>query len=685
MRNPLLSKKLKQSPMRLLIIDDHQMSFNQIVAVLEQHEHDVQATLLDDFSSFEKQLQQPWDIIIFGRAYDLKVEQALSLLYTSEQAYVPFLLLRQAEYQAHHYQQFLTKGVYDLVDLSELNVFYLSVMRALAFSRLQQSQLKLSSELETVQTQAQFLTQESRKAVARIHEGIHMSANAEYVALFDFNHENDVIGLPLLDVLQPEDPNSFKARFKKINQGQLELGRFSFNSLNPVLAAHNPQTIEFTRSPTAPHDLQVNMQRPVEAQVPAVQSAEPVLQQHQRLNRYLQQHPAAFNAMVLFSLASFPNEALAPQWHTPKDYLASMHAFLKEQTHAAIFELDPPLYAGVFQAESKEKLESKLISLSSLLKPQLLAVGQATYPLHLRIGYCVLPEVMDDAAQLQYLMDAAFRQALPQSSNERIEGNIELNLQQVEPSQDLDLLGTLSHSLANGQVQLKYQQIYDKQDTNLHSYEVTSGFIYENQWYELNDLHELHADPELSIKVDRWILVEACKQLHNFITQYPDAKLIVNLNKSVLLSDASFAELVAKLLSIIGSKEKRSLCLQFAEQDLSAHFADAQKQITLLQEQGVAVSLRHFGCSVYSDSILKQVALNGLSLHTDLTQYLANESKTAELQQRLHEWHEIRAVDVLLRGLDDMTLFANAWNVDARYIQGEYFQKKVDHLIGLDD
>ncbi|MFE1970991.1 hypothetical protein ACFMJR_19385 [Acinetobacter baumannii] len=46
---------------------------------------------------------------------------------------------------------------------------------------------------------------------------------------------------------------------------------------------------------------------------------------------------------------------------------------------------------------------------------------------------------------------------------------------------------------------------------------MTSGFIAGEQWYDLNDLSDLKEDAELSIQLDRWILVEACKQLHNFI------------------------------------------------------------------------------------------------------------------------------------------------------------------------
>ena len=55
-RNPLLSKKLKRTETRLLIIDDNQIRYNQIRDLLTSNEYQVDAVLLDDLQSFEKQL-----------------------------------------------------------------------------------------------------------------------------------------------------------------------------------------------------------------------------------------------------------------------------------------------------------------------------------------------------------------------------------------------------------------------------------------------------------------------------------------------------------------------------------------------------------------------------------------------------------------------------------------------------
>src|SRR5690606_23217886 len=50
------------------------------------------------------------------------------------------------------------------------------------------------------------------------------------------------------------------------------------------------------------------------------------------------------------------------------------------------------------------------------------------------------------------------------------------------------ILKALSECLERGEIHLKYQQLYDKEDTRLYTYEVTSGFIFENKWQDISSL-----------------------------------------------------------------------------------------------------------------------------------------------------------------------------------------------------
>lgn len=700
-RNPLLSKKLKRTETRLLIIDDNQIRFNQICEQLTANEHRVQAYLLDDIKNFEKQLHLTWDLVIFGRAYDLKVDQALTLIRASQQPNLPLLLLKPDDYDATQYTSYVRKGIYDIINLDYPERFYFGLIRALSFSRLQQSQEQLMTELENAQSQAQALVEDSSKAVAIIQEGIHAQANAEYLQLFGLKSEDDLIGLPLLDLLQPQDITDFKFRFKKVSQGQFEHGRFDIHSQNPLLAKQNPLKIEFVGAADDAIQITIDIENTAQNTVPAQTTADKAAAKpstYQLVNRTLAKQPSSANALVVFSLANCPESIFQADWQTTKNYFTNIQNFLKEQTNVPLFNVSNGLVVGLFQAESPAILESKLIGLNSLTKPQLLTVDQHTYPLNLRIGYVPFTPDIQNESSFEQLISQGFANALPQPQEQHNSGLTldlsfgESNLNVIESAaavpqsySESAIIAAIRQSLDRGEIHLKYQQLYDKQDTNLYTYEVTSGFIFNSEWKSLTGLIDLAEDPELSIKLDRWILVEACKQLHNFITQYPEAKLIINLNKFVLLQDRSFPEFVSKLITIIGSRLSHPLILQFSEEDISQNLGDAQKQISLLRQHGAEISLRDFGHSIYSESILKQVDIHYLTLHSALTEKLAADNSTQELQEQLSIYSEIKPVEVLLRDLNDMNLFANAWNVDARFIQGDYFQKKLDHLIDVQD
>ena len=700
-RNPLLSKKLKRTETRLLIIDDNQIRFNQICEQLTANEHRVQAYLLDDIKNFEKQLHLTWDLVIFGRAYDLKVDQALTLIRASQQPNLPLLLLKPDDYDATQYTSYVRKGIYDIINLDYPERFYFGLIRALSFSRLQQSQEQLMTELENAQSQAQALVEDSSKAVAIIQEGIHAQANAEYLQLFGLKSEDDLIGLPLLDLLQPQDITDFKFRFKKVSQGQFEHGRFDIHSQNPLLAKQNPLKIEFVGAADDAIQITIDIENTAQNTVPAQTTADKAAAKpstYQLVNRTLAKQPSSANALVVFSLANCPESIFQADWQTTKNYFTNIQNFLKEQTNVPLFNVSNGLVVGLFQAESPAILESKLIGLNSLTKPQLLTVDQHSYPLNLRIGYVPLTQDIQNESSFEQLISQGFANALPQPQEQHNSGLTldlsfgESNLNVIESAaavpqsySESAIIAAIRQSLDRGEIHLKYQQLYDKQDTNLYTYEVTSGFIFNSEWKSLTGLIDLAEDPELSIKLDRWILVEACKQLHNFITQYPEAKLIINLNKFVLLQDRSFPEFVSKLITIIGSRLSHPLILQFSEEDISQNLGDAQKQISLLRQHGAEISLRDFGHSIYSESILKQVDIHYLTLHSALTEKLAADDSTQELQEQLSIYSEIKPVEVLLRDLNDMNLFANAWNVDARFIQGDYFQKKLDHLIDVQD
>ncbi|WP_173911215.1 EAL domain-containing protein [Acinetobacter sp. Marseille-Q1618] len=733
-RNLLLSKKLKLSETRVLIIDDNQIRYNTLMELFQSNDHLAQGLLLDDLKSFEKQLNTSWDLIIFGRAYDLKMEQAVTLIQASEQVNIPVILIRPTEYKPEQYEYFIHKGIYDIIDLKEPERCYISLVRALSYSRTLQSKQRLLQDLESAKTQAQSLVEEQHKASAFIEEGIHTQANPEYLQLFGLSSEDDIIGLPVLDILQPEDLNDFKNRFKKISQGQFDYGRFDIKTRNQNAQSKNPLRIEFlpgleedslhltievasTKAKVISHDTSVSGSSPSTTSVVFAQ-----------INRAMINQPAKANALIVFSLAQCPNEVLELSWQDLLKYFEGIQSFIKEQTNQNVLNIDTGVYGILLQAGSESLLDSRISNLNVLQKPQLLEINQKTYSFHLKIGSASIQTERFNEAHFSELVVQAYNSRLSSQQSESDlqmsaslqETQIELapiqledeatpialeldttpeqstptviipNVEAPTPVQNIQLtdspiLRQITEKLEQGEIRIKYQQLYDKQDTNLYTYEVTSGFIYENQWKKISNLVELDDDIELSIKLDRWILVEACKQLHNFIHQYPAAKIIVNLNRHVLFHDKQFPELISKLITIVGSRATHPIILQFDEEDIAKNIVEAQKHIAILREYGADIAIRRFGSTISSEAILQQSDITHLTLDEKYTQMLAKDTTLQSLQEMIQKYMEIKPVEFLLIQLDDMSAFANAWNVDARFLQGDYFQKKLDQLTDVQD
>ncbi|MDQ9948523.1 MULTISPECIES: EAL domain-containing protein [Acinetobacter] len=702
MRNSLLSKKLKRTETRLLIIDDNQLRYNQILNLLLGNDYQVQALLLDDLKSFEKQLNTPWDAIIFGRAYDLKIEQTLSLIQASEQPNLPVLLLQPEDYQSQQYQTYIQKGIYDVVPLEPLDYFYITLIRTLSYSQLLQTEQRLTNELETIHSHTQTLVNNSHKAVALFQEGMHVKANTEYLNLFGFKQEEEIIGLPILDVLQPNDLNVFKQRFKKISLGQFDQARFEILSQHTAIAGNNALKLEFI--PSQEEDaVQLTIDYQLDLKTPAntlfSEKSYGVNTPWQQINRQLSSYPAQANALILFRLNQCPERVFQQDWQTPAQYFNQLISFLKEHAQMPIFNIELGAYVGILQAENSTVLNAQLASLQSLQKEHLLKINELNYSIQFKLSYAPITESLNEDSFAK-LLNQTSQQELPKAKSEielaptidiiapepvKSPISLDLSLEQVDAPLPSSLLQQLKQRLARSEIHLKYQQIYDKHDQETHNYEVTSGFISDDQWYDINDLAELREDSELSIQLDRWILVEACKQLHNFITQYPKAKLIINLNIDILLKDKSLPELISKLLTIIGSKLESPLVLQFSEQAVQPHLATVQQHIARLRQHGAEISIRDFNSSTYSESILQQLDVQYLKLQSKETELLKSDEGLARLQEKVLNYLTVKPVGILLSDLDDMNLFANAWNVETRFLQGRYFQKKLDRLTDVQD
>lgn len=240
----------------------------------------------------------------------------------------------------------------------------------------------------------------------------------------------------------------------------------------------------------------------------------------------------------------------------------------------------------------------------------------------------------------------------------------------------------LSEQIENNALQLSFQQLYDKEDIDTHIYEITASFTDEKgNVVDLESYEAINHNPALATKLDRWLLVEASKRLHQFLQTSPKARIVVNVHE-VSLQDSTLIALLSKLVNLINSKYTRPLILQLREQDMIRDLELSKRFGKALLDNNIGLSVKDFGSSVYSVNLLQSVPMKFARLAEEFTEQLKDDEKLVELQEKLDAFKELNAeTQFLIQGLDDMSAFANAWNVDVRYLQGNYFQAKQSNFL----
>lgn len=706
-------KKLQRHMIRFLMIDSQQTAFNAISTALEEQHYTAQGKLLDDVASFEKALNLQWDAIIFNNAYDFDYKKALTLIEDKGKA-TPLILLSDLDPTYPDILEAYQLGTYVVCSAINYDYLTLCIYRASVHTRLVRRENQLSLEIDNLQQQTQTLVETTEHAVAIFQEGVHVSFNDQYAKLFGAKNTDEFVGLPILDILQPSDTQDFKQQFKRLSKGDFSQANFIIQTQNQNPHDKNlPLQFSATEFDDEPA-LQLVILNESNQKNAAKTGNEIFISPNQLqlpISTGLIDKPCV--ALLTFSLESIPTGLLQYSWDYFSQYCKNIEINLINTTVKKIYRIAEHVFVAILPLNNEAQLQQiNHVILEHL--PKTADVHGNIFNVELAVGSVVIKDINvdDDIAQL---VRTAQQQKVASINSSPL-----LSLEPTTPESDLipafkteePLVVPSNPGLSLGEViaedkntdkhnpfaskvttsdgshqslleqiednslKLHFQQLYDKEDIDTHLYEVTGSFTHEGKVIELESYDGLNTNPELAVKLDRWILVEASKRLHQFLNSCPKARIVVNMH-SASFTDNSLVTLLTKLVSLINSKYTKPLILQFQEDSILTDMDNATQFIQSVQEYGIGIAINGFGESSYSTTILSHVKPIYAKLAPQFGDFLQTDDGIVELQEKLDSFKEKHAdLKFVLAPLNDMTTFANAWNVDARYLQGSYFQAK---------
>lgn len=116
-------------------------------------------------------------------------------------------------------QAAFAQGVEDVVADEFPAHFVHAVLRAHRNLLSRRRQRELELRLQESQRRCQLLLDESRDAIAYVHEGMHIYANQAYRELFGYDDMEELSCMPLVDLIRTDPPRQLKNELKKVGQG----------------------------------------------------------------------------------------------------------------------------------------------------------------------------------------------------------------------------------------------------------------------------------------------------------------------------------------------------------------------------------------------------------------------------------------------------------------------------------
>ncbi|HKJ94115.1 MAG TPA: EAL domain-containing protein, partial [Gammaproteobacteria bacterium] len=210
--------------LRLVIAEESVNDAEQLISVLRNAGIAVRPTRVEDDEDLEKALStQGQDLFLCAPGLDgLPLEKGLRVLEQSGKD-IPTLALTDAE-DATLRGELMELGAVDLVAKSDTHHFLLTVQRELRSLQGRRRARQLEAALRETERRCRTLLDSSRDAIAYVHDGMHVYANKSYLERFGFDEFEDIEGLPVLDLVSPDDQGRFKEFLRRTarNPGEEE-------------------------------------------------------------------------------------------------------------------------------------------------------------------------------------------------------------------------------------------------------------------------------------------------------------------------------------------------------------------------------------------------------------------------------------------------------------------------------
>jgi EAL domain-containing protein (putative c-di-GMP-specific phosphodiesterase class I) len=194
------------------------------------------------------------------------------------------------------------------------------------------------------------------------------------------------------------------------------------------------------------------------------------------------------------------------------------------------------------------------------------------------------------------------------------------------------------------------------------------------------DFLKLADETGIIVSIDRLVLREACRQMHAWMTQFPDNGISfigTNLsNKQITQPD--FVDYVSRVLKETGLSP-RHLKLEITENVIIENPEETIAMLSRLKALGVQLYIDDFGTGYSSLSRLQQFPVDSLKIDRAFISQMDSDAESHKIVQVIIMLAQTLGLTTVGEGAETEEHVNQLKALDCGFAQGYYFSKPADH------
>ncbi len=670
---------------RILVVDDSSNDAEAIANMLRNGGHAVHATRIEDDEDLRGALgEHPWDMLLSKpRVPFLTATEALGII-ANARIDLPLLLIADDSTNAE-IVEILKSGARDAVHIANPSRLEHTVLREVEDLRKRRRQLQCERLLQEANARAQSLVDSSRDAIAYVHEGMHIYANQSYLGMFGYSDAIELEGLPIMDLVVPEDQGKFKTFLRTHVKGGADAdsiqihGRKSDKTPFEVTMEFSTASYEgesCTQIVIRDQSLSKELEKKLDDLskqdlLTGVYNRQYFLEQLRGVVGKEKRHGAvlyvrpdnfrelrqnigiAASDMILTEVASVLNNQLT----TEKDFVA---------------RFESNIFTIVLHDIGPKKAEAIGNKMRDAVAAHIAEAGGKSVNITCSIGISLYSDAIRNPQEVITRSEKAYNHASEQGL-----GQVYLYNPGEEEMADRERIAAwekrLKNALRSNSFRLLFQPVVSLRGDSHENYEVLLRMLAEDG----SEIHPREFIPAaeqsgLMVAVDRWVLANSVKALAERRRAGHKTNFFVKLSGGAL-HDARLLPWLRDLLKA-AKLEANTLTVEVSEAVAAHQIKAVTNLLTGLKQLHVRMALDHVGLAPNFSNVLKHCDADFVKLDGSIVAAMNRDATAKQTLQAISATAKDGGKLVIAEFVEDAQTLAALWTSGVDYIQGHFLQ-----------